>query len=399
MDVALAAVEPFRLTVPDVVLDDLRGRLRRTRWPDRETTAGSWAQGVPLDWLRDLVEHWSTTYDWRPTEARLAALPQLRVEVDGLGIHVVHVRSPHSAAMPLVLTNGWPGSLVEYLDVVGPLVDPPAHGGDARDAFDVVIPTLPGYGFSDKPASPGWGIARVARAWRAVAHRLGYDRYGLHGTDWGVSVSTSLAQQWPGDVVGLHLAPPLVAPEPATFDDLTPAERASLADLRASSSDGDGYTAIQATRPQTLGYALVDSPVGLAAWVLEKVVTWSDPRGAPTTSLSRDQLLDVATWYWVTATGASSARLYAESIAEVQAVFREPGTAGADDGVPGGTVDVPTGASVFPAEVPRPSRRWAERRFTDLRWWGEAPHGGHFPAWEVPELFVDELRGFFRLLR
>ncbi|WP_425954541.1 epoxide hydrolase family protein [Xylanimonas sp. McL0601] len=397
------------LPVPDAVLDDLRERVRRTRWPEREPAsagltgrASSWAEGVPLDWLRELADYWADEYDWRRTEARLLALPQRWVDVGGLVVHVVHVRSPHPGALPLVLTNGWPGSPLEYLDAIGPLTDPPAHGGAAADAFDVVVPSLPGYGLSGKPAEPGWGVERVAEAWAHVARELGYPRYGLHGTDWGVTVATTLAQRRPVDVVGLHLAPPLVAPDPATLAAPTAAERAALADLAEASADGDGYTAIQATRPQTLGYGLLDSPVGLAAWLLEKVVLWSHPRGLPQTALSRDQLLDAVTWYWVTGKGASAARLYRESIREVQAVFAEAAGSRAPDapgGVPGGVVTVPAGASVFPSEVPRPSRRWAGRRFTDLRWWGEPARGGHFPAWEEPELFVAEVRGFFRTVR
>jgi len=398
----MTSMEPFRIRVPDGALADLQVRLRRTRWPGPET-ATDWSQGVPLMFLRDLVGHWETDYDWRAVEKRLGALPQFRTVVDGLGIHLVHARSPHPDALPLVLTNGWPGSLVEYLDVVGPLTDPTAYGGDAADAFHVVVPTLPGFGWSDKPTGPGWGVARTASAWAEIMHRLGYARYGLHGTDWGASVATTLAQRRPQDVVGLHLSPPLVAPDPATFGELTPAEREALDALERARQEEDGYTAIQATRPQTIGYSLLDSPVGLCAWIVEKLVTWTDPRGQAETALTRDQMLDDVTLYWLTGTGASAARLYAESIREVQAVFA-PESAhdsgpGSGSGVPGGTVEVPTGASVFPAEVPRPSRRWVERRFPDLRWWGEPARGGHFPAWEVPDLFVDELRSFFRLVR
>jgi epoxide hydrolase len=382
-------VTPFRVEVPDADLRDLRERLRRTRWPEAETVT-DWSQGVPLAYLRELCAYWADGYDWRATEARLNALPQYRTELDGLGVHFLHVRSPHPNALPLVLTHGWPGSIVEFLKVIGPLTDPTAHGGDAADAFHLVCPSLPGYGFSDKPAGPGWGVERIARAWARLMARLGYARYGAQGGDWGTSISTSLAQQDPGHVAGIHLTPPLAPPDPATLDDLTDAERAALASLEHAAEWDSGYSKEHATRPQTVGYGLVDSPAALCAWIVEKFWAWTDCHGHPENALTRDELLDNLMLYWLPGTGASAARLYWESIRQVNQWISGTAT---------DTVTVPTGCSIFPRELQRPSRRWAARRFLDIRHWNELDRGGHFAAFEQPELFVDEVRAFFRLVR
>jgi epoxide hydrolase len=380
---------PFRIEVAETELKDLRARLRGARWPERETVA-DWSQGVPLDYLRELCRYWADAYDWRATEARLNALPQFRATIDGLGIHFLHVRSPHAGALPLVITHGWPGSIVEFLDAIGPLTDPPAHGGDASDAFHVVCPSLPGYGFSDKPAQPGWGIERIAAAWTALMSQLGYERYGAQGSDWGTSISATIAKLDPAHVAGIHLTPPLAPPDPETLDDPTERERAALASLEHSAEWDSGYSREHATRPQTIGYALVDSPVALCAWIVEKFWAWTDCNGHPENALTRDQLLDNLMLYWLPRTGASSARLYWESIAQVNRWI---------SGVVDDTIDVPTGCSIFPKELQRPSRRWAERRFVDIRHWNELARGGHFAAFEQPELFVDEVRAFFSLVR
>jgi pimeloyl-ACP methyl ester carboxylesterase len=379
----------FRIEIPEAELTDLRQRLRRTRWPEAETVE-DWSQGVPLAYLQDLCGYWAERYDWRATEARLNALPQFRTEIDGLGIHFIHARSPHPDALPLVITHGWPGSIVEFLKVIGPLTDPTAYGAEAADAFHVVCPSLPGYGFSDKPARPGWNVDRIAGAWTRLMARLGYQRYGAQGGDWGTSVTTSIAQQDPEHVVGIHLNPPIAAPDPATFDDLTGAERAGIADLRRAQEWEDGYSAQQSTRPQTLGYGLVDSPSGLCGWIVEKFRAWTDCDGHPENALTRDEMLDNVMLYWLPGTGASAARLYWESFKQVQTWFTQATT---------DTVAVPTGCSIFPKELPRPSRRWAARRYTDIRHWHELDRGGHFAAFEQPELFVNELRTFFRLVR
>jgi epoxide hydrolase len=382
----MAEVIPFRVDVPEAELADLRRRLRQTRWPEREPVA-DWSQGVPLAYLRELCGYWADGYDWRATEARLNALPQFQTVIDGLPVHFIHLRSPHPEALPLIITHGWSGSVVEFLKVIGPLSDP---SGDGGDAFHVVCPSLPGYGFSGKPDQTGWGIERIAGAWTSLMARLGYRRYGAVGSDWGTSVSTLVGLQDAEHVAGIHLIPPLAGPDPGTFDDLTDAERSALASLEHSAEWDSGYSREHATRPQTIGYALVDSPVALAAWILEKFWSWTDHSGALGSALTRDELLDNLMMYWLPRTGASSARLYWESIRQVNEWIA--GTA-AD------TVDVPVGCSVFPAELQRPSRRWAQKRFTDIRYWNEPPRGGHFAAFEQPELFVAEVRAFFRLVR
>jgi len=378
-------IEPFVIAADGAALDDLRDRLRRTRWPEHEPV-GDWSQGVPLDYAQDLCGYWAGRYDWRATEARLNQIPQFTTRIDGLDVHFLHVRSPHPGALPLIMTHGWPGSFLEFERVLGPLADPPAHGGDVADAFHVVVPSLPGYGFSGKPATTGWDVHRIARAWAELMTRLGYQRFLAEGSDWGTSVSTSLALQHPGRLLGIHLVPPLAPPD-RDAGDLTDRERAALADLGERSRTGSGYSAEQGTRPQTIGYSLTDSPAGLCAWIVEKIWTWTDHAGDLGQVLGADQVLDNITLYWLTGTGASSARLYWESIAQVTEWF----TAATSD-----TIAVPAGCSVFPKEVPRPSRRWAQRRFTNIVYWNEPARGGHFAAWEQPGLFVGEVRAVAR---
>jgi pimeloyl-ACP methyl ester carboxylesterase len=320
----------------------------------------------------------------------LNELPQFRTTIDGLGIHFVHVRSPHADALPIVISHGWPGSIIEFLKVIGPLTDPSQYGGDAADAFHVVCPSLPGYGFSDKPSEPGWGIERIADAWAVLMSHLGYARYGAQGSDWGTSISACLAQRDPDHVIGIHLTPPLAPPDPKTLDDLSERERAALASIEHSSARDSGYSQEHATRPQTIGYALVDSPAALCAWIIEKFHSWTDHDGILERILSRDELLANLMLYWLPRTGASSARLYWQSMRQV------------NDWISGAVTDsvtVPTGCSIFPKELQRPSRRWAEKRFVDIRYWNEPDRGGHFAAFEQPQLFVDEVRSFFRLVR
>jgi pimeloyl-ACP methyl ester carboxylesterase len=382
-------VEQFRIEFAPSELTDLRDRLTRTRWPEKETV-DDWSQGVPLAYLRDLCGYWADGYDWPATQARLNELPHFRTTLDGLGVHFVHVRSPYADALPLVITHGWPGSIIEFEKVLGPLSDPVAFGGDAADAFHVVCPSLPGYGFSDKPAGPGWNVQRIASAWATLMARLGYSRYGAQGGDWGNSITTCIGQQDLDHVVGIHLNPPIVAPDPETFGDLTDQERSARAALEHARDWESGYSEEQATKPQTVGYALVDSPAGLCAWIVEKFWSWTDCDGDLANVLTRDEVLDDVTLYWLTATGASSARLYWESIRQVSEWFTRSNS---------DTVAVPTGCSIFPKEVIRPSRRWAAKRYTDIRQWHELEKGGHFAAFEQPEVFVDEVRAFFRQLR
>src|SRR5262245_48565680 len=377
-----AALTSHPIAVPESELADLRDRLTRTRWPDRETV-GDWSQGVPLDYVQDVCRYWTDAYDWRRVEAELNGFEQLRyTDPSGLGIQVLHAPSPEPTALPLVLTHGWPGSVVEFLDVIGPLRDPAAHGGDAADAFHVVCPTLPGYGFSDKPAEAGWNVQRIADCWAGLMATMGYDRYGAQGGDWGSAVTTRLGVQDPAHCVGIHLNMVTVGP-PHGATDYTEAEQAALASLAYYKEWDSGYSTEQATRRQTVGYGLVDSPAGKAAWVLEKFWAWTDHGGHPENVITRDRLLDNVMHYWLPGAGASSARLYWES-------FRR----GARD-----PVDVPAGMSIFPKEIFRASRRWAERRFCDIRHWNELDRGGHFASFEQPDVFVDEVRAFFRTVR
>ena len=333
--------------------------------------------------MQEVCAYWSEKYDWRAREARLNAFDQFKTEIDGLGIHFVHVRSPHEAAKPLVITHGWPGSIVEFHKVIGPLSDPTAHGGDAADAFHVVCPSLPGYGFSDKPAQHGWGVEKIAAAWSQLMLRLGYDRYFAQGGDWGAMVTTAIGIQDPEHCAGIHLNMPIAPPDPETLSDLTEREKSAMAGMKHYQDWDSGYSKQQSTRPQTLGYGLVDSPAGQAAWILEKFWSWMDCDGHPENVLTRDELLDNVMLYWLPAAAASSARLYWQSF----------------NGVNMDPVTIPTGASIFPKEIFRSSKRWIEKRFQKLVHFNELEKGGHFAAFEVPETFLDEVRTCFRKLR
>ncbi len=370
----MALIEPFTVYVEQAALDDLRLRLNRARWPTRETVA-DWSQGVPLAQMRDLCETWRTGYDWRRCEARLNALPQSRTIIDGLGIHFIHVRSPRAGALPLLLTHGWPGSVLEFLDVIGPLSDPPA----GAPAFDIVAPSLPGYGFSDTPETTGWGVEKIAGAWIELMRRLGYSRFVAQGGDWGAAVTTAIAMAQPPELAAIHLNMPLVFPEQSDLADLTSAEQATVAGMSHYQEQDSGYAKLQATRPQTIGYALADSPVGQAAWIYEKLWAWTDHDGTPESALGRESILDLTTLYWLTNSGAASAKLYWESAGAFK----------------GRRLNLPVGVSIFPKEIFRPSRRWAERVYPHLVHWNELKRGGHFAAWEQPNLFVAELRDCF----
>lgn len=375
-------MEPFEVRITEDEIADLRERLSRTRWPEAETV-DDWSQGIPLAYTQELGRWWAEEYDFG-LAGRLNAFPQFRTRLSGggdddLGIHFLHVRSRHEGAFPLVLTHGWPGSVTEFLDVIGPLVEP----DDPADAFHVVVPSLPGYGWSDKPTAPGWGIERIARAWDELMVALGYERYGAQGGDWGAMVTTSIGQQCADRVAGIHVNMAVVGPDAETFGELTPTEQTILEDLGDHAANGMGYSSEQSTRPQTVGYGLTDSPAGQLAWIVEKFWNWTDCGGHPEGALTRQQMLDDVSVYWFTATAASSARLYWESF---KAVNSDP-------------IEVPSGISIYPREIVRASRRWAEKRFTDLRHFNELPKGGHFAALEQPSTFVEEVRAFFRLVR
>ena len=380
-------VRPFRIAVDDGVLADLRARLHHTRWPEAELVDG-WRQGVPRAWLQAICRYWADGYDWRAREALLNRFAQFTTLIDGLDIHFIHQRSPHADAMPLLLTHGWPGSVVEFQQVIAPLTDPTAHGGNAADAFHVVCPSLPGFGFSAKPATTGWGVDRIAAAWATLMARLGYARYGAQGGDWGSAVTSALGAHDPAHCAGIHVtlamgSRPAVGDEPGA--EPTPGELQALQRAKFYRDWDSGYAKQQATRPQTLGYGLTDSPAGQAAWILEKFWAWTDHDGDPLNLLGRDELLDNVMLYWVTASAASSARLYWESFGAGRRAARP--------------VTIPTGVAVYPKEIVPPVRRWMADSHTDIRHWRVMPRGGHFAAFEQPALFVDDLRAFFSPLR
>jgi epoxide hydrolase len=377
------AIHPFRISISEDVLDDLRSRLRRTRWPEPEPVA-DWSQGVPLGWIREICGYWAERYDWRQREALLNRFSQFTTEIDGLDIHFLHVRSPHPDAMPLIVTHGWPGSIVEFQKVVEPLTNPTAHGGRAEDAFHLVCPSLPGFAFSGKPTATGWGVDRIALAWARLMERLGYPRYGAQGGDWGSAVTTALGALDKEHCAGIHITLAMGV-RPNVDGQPSPEETRALDRIKYYRDWDSGYSKQQATRPQTLGYGLTDSPSGQAAWILEKFWAWTDCGGDPENVLDRDELLDNVMLYWVTATAASSARLYWQSFAPGRRTIHK--------------VTVPTGVAVYPREIVPPVRRWMEGTYTDIRHWSEMPKGGHFAAFEQPEAFVRDVRSFFAALR
>jgi pimeloyl-ACP methyl ester carboxylesterase len=380
---AATAIAPFTYHAPQNALDDLKRRLANTRWPEHETVT-DWSQGPPLAKLRSLVDYWGTDYDWRRCERTLAGFAQYRTEIDGLNIHFLHVRSRHANALPIIITHGWPGSVIEFFKIIDPLTNPTAHGGTAEDAFHVIAPSLPGFAFSDKPTRRGWDVGHIARAWTELVRRLGYSRYVAQGGDWGAIVTTKLAQQRPAGLAGIHLNFPQVFPNSIPTTGLSAEEQRAVDARKRFQTEYFGYFQLQMTRPQTIGYALADSPVGQAAWIYEQFHTWTDNNGDPESALTRDEMLDDITLYWLTDTAASSARMYFEN---------------AGSRPTGGVVDIPVGCSIFPHDVVRAPRSWAERVYPLLIYWHELDRGGHFAAFERPALFTQELRACFRSLR
>lgn len=378
------AITPFPIHVRQADLDNLASRLAHTRWPDAGTVSDG-SQGPQQTRLRVLVEHWQDGYDWRAAEALLNGWNSSRTVIDGLGIHFLHIRSPAPHATPLLLTHGWPGSVLEFRDVIGPLSDPVAHGGNASDAFHLVIPALPGFGFSDKPDEPGWGVGRTASAWAELMRRLGYGRRWMaQGGDWGAAVTTSLAHMRAPGLAGIHLNMVMYQPSEEEIADASAEERRMLADAERYQRDYAGYMKLQSTRPQSVAFALADSPAGLAAWIYALFQDVSDSNGEPKRVIPLDHLIDDIMLYWLPNTGPSSARFYWEAAQEMA------------KGVPSSAVPVPAGVSMFPGEQLRLSRRWAESRFADLRFFGEADCGGHFAAMENPVTFVEHVRATFR---
>jgi pimeloyl-ACP methyl ester carboxylesterase len=387
-------VHPFQVEIPNEVLDDLRRRIAATRWPSKELVQDR-SQGVQLATIQELARYWTTDYDFGRVEARLNALPQFVTEIDGVDVHFTHVRSEHENALPLIMTHGWPGSVIEMIDSVGPLTDPTAHGGNAEDAFHLVLPSLPGYGLSGEPVEIGWDLGRTARAWAELMHRLGYTRYVAQGGDVGAGVTDAMSRQAPEGLIGIHtnlLVPALNGPMPAHTDE----ERAAAAQIASFRQSGNGYFVEMATRPQTIGYALLDSPVALAAWMADhdtdayyKIARAFIER-QPSGNLTRDHILDNITLYWLTGTGGSAARSYWEAYGpDAPAASQQP--------LP--PTAIPFGFTTFPGEIWRTPRSWVEASYPNVIYFNEVDKGGHFAAWEEPEIFSSELREAFRSLR
>ena len=387
-------IRPFRADMPDEAVADLRRRITATRWPHKELVADR-SQGVQLETIQELARYWATDYDWRRCEAKLNALPQFTTEIGGVDIHFIHVKSPHENALPLIITHGWPGSVIELLGVIGPLTDPTAHGGSADDAFHLVVPSLPGYGFSAEPNEVGWDPGRIAKAWAELMHRLGYTRYIAQGGDVGAYVTDAMGRQAPEGLLGIHLnllQTALVGPPPAEPSEQ---ERAALDAIATFRTSGSGYFIEQATRPQTIGYALLDSPVALAAWLLDHdtdsyyKISRAFLDKQPAGHLTRDSIVDNVTLYWLTGTGTSAAREYWETgRAAALAAGQAPPA-----------VSVPVGFTTFPGEIFRAPRSWVEMAYPSLTYFNEVHRGGHFAAWEEPELFATEIRAAFKSLR
>jgi pimeloyl-ACP methyl ester carboxylesterase len=378
------AIAPFSYRAPDAALSDLRRRLDAVRWPAPEV-GERWSEGVPFEKLKGLVDYWRGPYDWRRAEAKLAHWPQFRTDIDGLGIHFIHVRSQERGALPIILTHGWPSTVQLFREIIAPLTEPQAHGGGGPDAFDVIIPSLPGFGFSDKPREAGWNAERIARAWVVLMRRLGYERYVAQGGDWGTYVTTAIAQQRPPGLLAIHLNFPQTTPN-VLPQKLTPDEQRAVEAMRAFKTKGSGYAQMQATRPQTLAYALADSPVGQAAWIYDIFNGGTGNLGNPEAALTPDQMLDEITLYWLTNTAGSSARVYLEQ-AKLLGTRNNPGV-----------VDLPVAVSTFPNDLPA-AQSWAKAVYPNLYYWRDLDRGGHFAPLEVPELFSEELRRSFRRFR
>ena len=387
-------IRPFHIEIAEEQIDDLRRRIAQTRWPTKELVADR-SQGVQLGTLQELARYWTTDYDWRKAEAKLNALPQFTTEIEGVDIHFIHVKSQHENALPLIMTHGWPGSVIELLEAVGPLTDPTSHGGTAKDAFDVVLPSLPGYGFSGEPREVGWNVGRIAQAWAELMHRLGYTRYVAQGGDVGASVTDQMGRQAPEGLLGIHMNLLVTTLSGAPVPENTEEERSAREAINTFRASGFGYFLEMATRPQTIGYAQLDSPVALAAWMLDHdtdayyKIASAFVDGKPSGNLTRDHILDNITTYWLTGTGASAARSYWEN-----------GRFGAQPaGKTPPPVKLPVGFTTFPGEIWQSPRSWIEAGYPNVTYYNKAAKGGHFAAWEEPEIFSQEIRAAFESLR
>ena len=376
----MSQIKKFNIEIPQRKLDDLQQRLTLTRWPEKETP-DDWTQGIPLSYMKEIHDYWLNDYDWRKHEKEINKFPQFLTTINELDVHFIHFKSPHKNAKPLIITHGWPGSVVEFFKVIERLADPKIDGRNSEIAFDIITPSLPGFGFSGKPKKPGFGVEKIADTFSKLMQTLGYEKYFAQGGDWGAAVTTALGTQ-DSNCEAIHLNMAVVSPDMETMNDLTEFEQQALAGFQFYQEWDSGYSKQQSTRPQTLGYGLTDSPIGQAAWILEKFYQWTDCDGHPENAVSRDELLTNVMFYWLTETAASSARLYWESFGEFN----------------GGEVKTPTGVSIYPKEIFKASERWLKKRYTDLRYYNVLDSGGHFAALEKPDLYVNEIRSFFSSL-
>ena len=381
----MSDIKPYKIKISNEDLEDLKGRLSSTRWPEKETVE-DWSQGVPLSYIKEIHDYWINEYNWRSREEYYNSLPQFITDIEGIDIHFIHIKSKHEEAQPLIMSHGWPGSIVEFHKVINSLVDPLSYGGKAEDAFHLVCPTLPGYGFSGKPTQRGTGVERIAELWDLLMNKIGYSEYFAQGGDWGSAITISIGKQNRGSCKGLHVNMPFAPPTKEALENPSERDKMAFEGLNYYQEWGSGYSKQQSTRPQTLGYGLADSPIGQASWIIEKFYEWTDCDGHPENILNKEELLDNIMFYWLTKSASSSARLYWESF-------------GSFGGNPEEKLEIPIGCSIFPKEISRTPRSWAEQVYSNIVYWNELEKGGHFAAFEQPELFINEIRSCFRIIR
>ena len=381
----MSDIKPYKIKISNEDLEDLKGRLSSTRWPEKETVE-DWSQGVPLSYIKEVHDYWINEYDWRSREEYYNSFPQFITDIEGIDIHFIHIKSKHEEAQPLIMSHGWPGSIVEFHKVINSLVDPLSYGGKAEDAFHLVCPTLPGYGFSGKPTQTGTGVERIAELWDLLMNKIGYSEYFAQGGDWGSAITIAIGKQNKGSCKGLHVNMPFAPPTKEALENPSERDKIAFEGLNYYQEWGSGYSKQQSTRPQTLGYGLVDSPIGQASWIIEKFYEWTDCDGHPENIFTKEELLDNVMFYWLTKSASSSARLYWESF-------------GSFGGNPEEKLEIPIGCSIFPKEISRTPRSWAEQVYSNIVYWNELEKGGHFAAFEQPELFINEIRSCFRIIR
>ena len=381
----MSDIKPYKIKISNEDLEDLKGRLSSTRWPEKETVE-DWSQGVPLSYIKEIHDYWINEYNWRSREEYYNSFPQFITDIEGIDIHFIHIKSKHEEAQPLIMSHGWPGSIVEFHKVINSLVDPVSYGGKAEDAFHLVCPTLPGYGFSGKPTQTGTGVERIAELWDLLMNKIGYSEYFAQGGDWGSAITIAIGKQNRGSCKGLHVNMPFAPPTKEALENPSERDKMAFEGLNYYQEWGSGYSKQQSTRPQTLGYGLADSPIGQASWIIEKFYEWTDCDGHPENILNKEELLDNIMFYWLTKSASSSARLYWESF-------------GSFGGNPEEKLEIPIGCSIFPKEISRTPRSWAEQVYSNIVYWNELEKGGHFAAFEQPELFINEIRSCFRIIR